>query len=260
MLRTRSEPCEQNKSKYSTASSPLPLKPELLRSTTSTRCPSATCATRTSCSPASLCLAAAAGDQASMVFAEAKPLLREQELEAQVTALRQAGQEGARHRRAIRGAYRGKNPLGPLTRRWVPHDLPRCREIDFLRSLHQRTELPLSRLITWSGISSQVLRLGGALRQSPSTQCPDSSRPLAAPRGETGHRGLPCPLPAGGLPPLDLHDARRRYRRMQPRLGVSRAVFCRPAGSLEQEAQQEGHRLSCSRCVLTSTGMSISRI
>ena len=34
----------------------------------------------------------------------------------------------------------------------MPHDL-RDVVVDFMRSLHERTELPLSRLIVWLGIS-----------------------------------------------------------------------------------------------------------
>jgi len=40
---------------------------------------------------------------------------------------------------------------GTLNRRWVLHDL-RDVVVDFLRSLHQRFRVALSRLIDWLGI------------------------------------------------------------------------------------------------------------
>ena len=44
-----------------------------------------------------------------------------------------------------------KTTWGTLNRRWVPHDL-RDVVVDFLRSLHQRSGVALSRLIDWLGI------------------------------------------------------------------------------------------------------------
>ena len=100
------------------------------------------------------------------------PSSREQELEAQVTALRAVGWQKEHVIAELSEELIEAKPFwGPLTRRWCPYDL-RDVVVDFLRSCTSVRSCHCLVFITWSGISSQVLRLGGALRQSKRAQCP----------------------------------------------------------------------------------------
>ena len=93
---------------------------------------------------------------------------------------RQARQEGVCHRGAFRGAHRRKKSVwGPLNGHWVAHDT-RDTVVDFLRSLSERTEPSLRRLVGWLCISRAELALAAQVRQGTERSlddiCPRPSR------------------------------------------------------------------------------------
>ena len=87
----------------------------------------------------------------------------------------------------------------------------------------------------------QVLRLAGTLREGERAQRLGSPRFLAGGLGEAGHHRISSQEPAGGLPPADIHDARRKHccgesHQRMACIGAGRTVV-----EVERQAVKEGH-------------------
>ena len=102
-------------------------------------------------------------------FTEAQDISREQELRPRNAALRaKLAKKEHRHRRAVRGAHRPKIARGPEPPLGAPTIFGMSSSISWAL-VHQRTELPLSRLIGWLAFPSRSMTGGCATAKSTST-------------------------------------------------------------------------------------------
>ncbi len=150
--------------------------------------------------------------------------------------------EGRGSGRADGGARRAKKRYwGTLTGTWVPHDT-RDQIVDFVRRWSEKTEIGAGRLIGWLDITvSKFYDWRGRYGKV-------NEHNGWVPRDfwledweEAGHHWLSSEEPVGGLPPADIHDARRRRRGGESDQRMARVGARGTVVAVERQAVEEGH-------------------
>ena len=113
--------------------------------------------------------------------------------------------------------------LGPPTTPATRSSIPSAPGAD-------KTDIPVCRFLPWIGVGARSLHDSEAASARSTSTTPGPPRSLAHRAGEGGRPPLRPPAPLGRLSPPDLHDARRRHRRPQPRQRLPRPQGRRTPG------------------------------